>query len=119
LCPLFLGLDWSRSVRLLSSKPRFQLEFFSSFCLPPGLGSSWLKHALKERPPTALIGVARAVVVLVLERVFVVGGEVAAATRVLAGRGGQGPRPDLGGDQPGDGPSRDAPLARGSGRAAG
>jgi hypothetical protein len=34
------------------------------------------------------MGVVRAVVVLVLERVFVVGGEVVAATtRVLAGRG--------------------------------
>ena len=57
---------------------------------PPegGLGSSWLKHALKQRPPTTLIGVVRAVVVLVLERDIVVGGEVVAATtRVLAGRG--------------------------------
>ena len=53
-----------------------------------GLGSSWLKHALKQRSPTTLIGVVRVVVVLVLERVFVVGGEVVAATtRVLAGRG--------------------------------
>jgi hypothetical protein len=34
------------------------------------------------------VGVVRVVVVLVLERVFVVGGEVVAATtRVLAGRG--------------------------------
>jgi hypothetical protein len=59
------------------------------FACPPegGLGSIWLKHALKQRSPTILIGVARAVVVLVLERAFVVGGEVVAATtRVLAGR---------------------------------
>ena len=46
------------------------------------------KHTSKQRPPTTLVGVARAVVVFVLERVFVVGGEVVAATaRVLAGRG--------------------------------
>ena len=39
-------------------------------------------------PPTTLMGVVRAVVVLVLERVFVVGGEVVAAiTRALTGRG--------------------------------
>ena len=59
------------------------------FVCPPegGLASSCLKHALKLRSPATLIGVFRAVVVLVLERVFVVGGEVAAATtRVLAGR---------------------------------
>ena len=62
------------------------------FVCPPegGLGSSWLKHALKQRPqpPTTLIGVVRAVIVLVLERAFVVKGEVVAATtRALAGRG--------------------------------
>jgi hypothetical protein len=39
---------------------------------PPegALGSSWLKHALKQRPPTTLIGVVRVVVVLVLFFVF-------------------------------------------------
>jgi hypothetical protein len=39
---------------------------------PPegGLGSSWLKHALKQKPSATLVGVVRAVVVLVLERVF-------------------------------------------------
>jgi hypothetical protein len=44
------------------------------FVCPPegGLGSSWLKHASKQRSPTTLIGVVRVVVVLVLERVFVV-----------------------------------------------
>jgi hypothetical protein len=90
------------------------------FVCPPegGLGSSWLKHALKQRSPTALKGVVRAVVVLVLERVFVVGGEVVAAT-TRVGAGTEKPRPDLGSDQPGDGPSRDAVSARGSGRAAG
>ena len=46
------------------------------------------KTRTRERSPTTLIGVARVVVVLVLERVFVVGGEVVAATtRALAGRG--------------------------------
>ena len=51
------------------------------FCVPPegGLGSSWLKHALKQRSPPTLIGVVGAAVVLVLERAFVVGGEVAVA----------------------------------------
>jgi hypothetical protein len=44
------------------------------FVCPPegGLGSSWLKHALKQRPPTTLIGMARAVVVLVLAFVVTV-----------------------------------------------
>jgi hypothetical protein len=52
------------------------------------LCSSWLKHASKQIPPTTLEGVARAAVAPVLERAFVVGGEVLAATpRVLAGRG--------------------------------
>jgi hypothetical protein len=51
--------------------------------------ASWLKHASKQRPLIALAGVVGPVVVLVLGRAFVVGGEVVAATtRVLAGRGG-------------------------------
>ena len=50
--------------------------------------SSCLKHTLMQRSPTTLIGVVGVVIVLVLERVFVVGGEVmAATTRILAGRG--------------------------------
>ena len=59
---------------------------FISVCPPEGgLGSSWLKHALKQRSPTTPIGVVRVVVVLALERVFAVGGEVmAATTRILA-----------------------------------
>ena len=44
----------------------------------------WLKHTLKKRSPTTLIGVVGVVVVLVFERAFVVGGEVmAATTRIL------------------------------------
>jgi hypothetical protein len=59
------------------------------------------------------------VVVLVLERVFVVGGEVVAATtRVLAGRGRDLDQISVAINQE-DGPSRDALPARGSGRAAG
>jgi hypothetical protein len=56
------------------------------FVCPPegGLGSSWLKHALKQRSPITLTGLVRAVVVIVLERVFVVGGEVVAATTSVA-----------------------------------
>ena len=45
-----------------------------------------------ETPLTALLGVVwgvRVVVVLVLERVFVVGGDVVAVTRVLTGRCGE------------------------------
>jgi hypothetical protein len=37
----------------------------------------------KQRLPTILVGVVRAVVVLVLGRVFVVGGEVVAATAIF------------------------------------
>ena len=61
----------------LGVEPSWQGDFLSLarnfFVCPPegGLGSSWLKHALKQRPPTTLIGVVRVVVVLVLERVFV------------------------------------------------
>ena len=86
-----------KKARLFDENSRFYVEKGTFFCLtrllflvcPPegGLGSSWLKHASKQRSPTTLIGVVRVVVVLVLERVFVVGGEVVAATtRALAGR---------------------------------
>jgi hypothetical protein len=55
------------------------------FVCPPegGSGSSWLKHASKQRSPTKLVGVVRAVVVPVLERAFVVGGEVAVAIALV------------------------------------
>jgi hypothetical protein len=37
----------------------YELRFF--VCPPEGgLGSSWLKHALKQRSPTTLIGVVKA-----------------------------------------------------------
>jgi hypothetical protein len=73
-------------VIVLPSSMQKNKSVFLSAPSEGGLGSSWLKHALKERSPTTLIGVVRAVVVLVLERVFVVGGEVVVATtRALAG----------------------------------
>jgi hypothetical protein len=73
LCLLF-GL--SARFMLLGSLLQVRGFLFFFFVCPPegGLGSSWLKHALKERSPTTLIGIVGVVVVLVLERAFVVGG---------------------------------------------
>jgi hypothetical protein len=64
-----------------------------------------------------MVGVA---VVLVLERAFVVGGEVVAATtRVLAGRGRDLGKISVAINQEAGPASRDALPTRGSGRAAG
>jgi hypothetical protein len=73
---IFFVSTWGLPRQWLAVAKCLQNEVF--FSCPPegGLGSSWLKHASKQRSPTTLIGVVRVVVVLVLERVFVAGGEV-------------------------------------------
>ena len=78
-----------RCAALCKALPVRYVCFVLFFCPPGGgSGSRWLKHASKQRSPTTLVDVVRAVVVLVLERAFVVGGEaVAVTTRALAGRG--------------------------------
>jgi hypothetical protein len=77
---------------LVERRPRRSWNPLFLSALPEeGLGSCWLKDTLKQRPPAILMGVARAVIVLVLECAYVVGGEVVAATtRALAGTAGAG-----------------------------
>ena len=77
------------------------------------------KTRIKTEIPYYTSGCGRALVVPVLERAFVVGGEVVAATMALAGRGRELEQISVAIDQLTNGPSRDALLDRGNGRAAG